>query len=72
MIKIKIADAGKDIDYLESAVPVLPRIGDKIGFFTVNKFGNNVWQIATVEYLVYEFDEDNQFEMVEISVKTDE
>ena len=69
MIKIRIADVEKDIDYLESTVPVLPRIGDNIGFWSVNKFGNNAWQIGIVEYLVYEFDEDNQFQMVEISVK---
>jgi hypothetical protein len=70
MIKIRIADYERDMDYLESTVPTLPRKGDSIGFWYTNKSNNYVWQIGIVEYLVYEFDEDHNFEMVEISVKT--
>jgi hypothetical protein len=72
MIKIRIANVEKDIDYLESTVPVLPRVGDNIGFWSVNKNKNYIWRIGIVEYLVYEFDEDHNFEMVEISIKVEQ
>jgi hypothetical protein len=63
MIKIKVYDLEEDKIYFEGSMPSLPKKGECIGFWYENE-----WTIRPVAQLVYEFDEDNNFLLVEITI----
>ena len=64
-IKIKVYDIEEDKIYFEGSMPSLPSKGECIGFWYEDE-----WIIRTVVTLVYEFDEDNNFLLVEINIES--
>ena len=55
----------------ETTMPIIPRPGDNVGLWIKNdsiEDKTEEWVIAEVDYLVYEFDEDNSFLFTEINL----
>ena len=65
MIRIKVYDLEEEEIYFETSMPSLPTRGELIGFWYKKD-----WIIKTVQSLVYEFDEDNNFLLVEINIES--
>ena len=65
MIKIKVYDLEEEAVYFEGTMPSLPTKGELIGFWYKEE-----WIIKTVFNLLYEFDEDNNFLIVEINIES--
>lgn len=67
MYKVKVYATEEDDLLFTSLMPSIPRIGDCIGFWKYQQ-NKSEWVVAKVTALVYEFDESNQFECVEITI----
>ena len=65
MFKVRISDTNTD-DFFDTEMPKLPEKGDLIGFYV-----DENWVIGQVDYFVYEFGLDNDYQRVEINVDID-
>ena len=64
MYKVKIDYCGElDDKIIETEMPKIPLIGEMLGFWH-----GDTEVITTVENIVYEFDEDGKFLLIEINV----
>ena len=67
MIDVRIDYSGELDDYVfDTQMPVIPLIGSTIGFWH-----GDIWIIATIAIIVYEFDEQGIFSLVELTVHDD-
>jgi hypothetical protein len=69
-MKIKVVDQDSE-EIFNGNIPILPRKGEMIGFWTLNKEdpNKNEWHLCEILHIVYEFDRDNNFENIEITVE---
>ena len=65
MFKVRLSDTNRD-EFFDTEMPKLPEKGDLIGFYV-----NEDWVIGRVDYFVYEFDLENNFQRVEINIDID-
>ena len=63
MYNVKIYCSEKEEFEIYSKMPLIPKIGEAIGFWV-----NSKWVVAKVISIVYEFNDINEFEIIEITV----
>jgi hypothetical protein len=64
MLNVRIDYSGKLRDFMfETKMPVIPLIGNTIGFWH-----GRLWVIATITIIVYEFDERGKYDLVSLTV----
>jgi hypothetical protein len=65
MKKVKIVEWKSEVEF-ESTMPVIPNIGDGVGMWI-----NGDWATCEVLSIIYEFNKDGTFLLVEITVTSD-
>ena len=67
-MKVKIIMSEDDSFFLNIEMPIIPRKGESIGFWNEFIELTPQWTIATIKGIVYECDNFNRFECVEITI----
>lgn len=69
MIKATISYSGNEKYFaFETSIPKIPEKGDSIGFWHTDSYGDDVWIVAEVVNIIYEFNQNKTFDGIEINV----
>jgi hypothetical protein len=69
-MKIRVVDQDSEEIFI-GTIPIIPKKGEMIGFWTnsVDRPNEQEWHLCEINHIVYEFDKNNNFESIEITVE---